>query len=266
MRKYFRGLIAAALAILMLVGVSPTAPAYGGDKDSRAPKRPLKDPTVKVDPKAADETLEPTTKKEFVVSTRAIATTAKELDQAKWNGQPVYGYTFNPLGAAKYAVVKAGETPVVYLEIRSTKVPVSDKGSKARKDRGAAQTVEVKTLQVYTQTETPKTEDQTPAEELQPLTFSVCTSIPQGWKAMGEVQMFRGDKSDKDTTKDAWSIELNGEEIPAVGLVLNQLQQRDETTKELALEVVFRTRLPGIPANPSKKATPSTTAADVQAK
>ena len=265
MRNLRIGLIAAALAILTLVGFSPAASA--GDRQG-GKKPPARDPAAKVEPKSTDDTLEPSGEaaeaKKVVVATRAIATTAKELDQGKWNGQAIYGYLFFPLGTAKYAVVKAGETPVAYFEIRSKKVPISDKGSKARKDRGAPQTVEVKTLQVYTQTEAPKAEDQTPVEELQPLTFSVCASIPQGWKAMGEVEMFRGGKSDKDTTKDAWSLELNGEEIPAVGLVLNQLQQRDPETKELSLEVIFRVRLPGIPANPSKAKTPSTTAADVQ--
>lgn len=269
--KSFRvGLIAAVMAILVLVGFSPTAPVHAGDRPG-AKKPPARDPAAKVEPKSTDDTLEPSGEaaeaKKVVVATRAIATTAKELEGARWNGQPIYGYVYVPMGTAKYAVVKTGETPVAYFEIRSKKVPISDKGSKARKDRGAPQTVEVRTLQVYTQTaEPPKLEDMTPVEELGPFTLSTCTSIPAGWKAMGEVEMFREGKSDKDTSADAWQLEVNHEEIPAVGLVLNQLQQRNKETKELELELVFRTRLPGIPANPSKKATPSTTAADVQAK
>lgn len=249
------GLIAAVMAI-MLVGVSPTTPVEAGDRE-----KPAKAPTVKVDPEPeSSDSVEPGSDAEpaeetFVVVTHAIASTAKQIDEAKWAGKPVYGYSFNPLGAAKYAVVKAGKTPIAYFEVRSTKVPVSEKGSEARKKAGAAQMVEVKTLQVYIATdETLKAEDLTPAEELAPLSFSVCASIPAGWKAMGEVEMYRGPKSEKNSAKDAWTLELNGEEIPACGLVLNQLQQRDPETKEMALEVVFRTRLPHVPANPTRDA------------
>lgn len=252
------GLIAAVMAI-MLVGVSPTTQnAEAGDRE-----KPAKAPTVKVDPKPeASDSVEPGSdaepaeeEKAFVVVTRPIASTAKEIQEKKYAGNPVYGYSYNPLGAAKYAVVKAGKTPIAYFEVRSTKVPVSEKGSEARKKAGAAQMVEVKTLQVYIATdETLKAEDLTPAEELAPLSFSVCASIPAGWKAMGEVEMYRGPKSEKNSAKDAWTLELNGEEIPACGLVLNQLTQRDPETKEMALEVVFRTRLPHVPANPTRDA------------